>query len=73
MSPVRYLVSPDVQILCESALLSFSEFSLAMNASLALWSACKFLVIILFVGVVVIAGAFAVWRDGSFGFVPMAN
>ena len=39
------------------ALLSFSEFSVAIKASLALWSASKFFIIVLFVGVDVIAGA----------------
>ena len=35
-SPVRYFISTDVLMFCERALLSFSEFSLAIKASLAI-------------------------------------
>ena len=42
-SPVRYLTSPDVRMLCDKARLNFLEFSLAMNASLTFCIACRFL------------------------------
>ena len=56
-------------MLCERALLRFQEFSLAIKASLALRSAPKFFIIVLFVGADIIAGAL----NGSFGLVPIDN
>ena len=56
-------------MLCERALLRFQEFSLAIKVSLALRSAPRFFIIVLFVGVDVIAGAL----DGSFGLVLIDN
>ena len=57
-SSVRYLISPceifnitRSLYMWESAHLNFSEFSQAMNASLAFWFACRFLQISFFVGV----------------------
>ena len=66
---MRYFISPDVLMLCERALLRFQEFSLAIKASLALRSAPKFFIIVLFVGADIIAGAL----NGSFGLVPIDN
>ena len=60
-------------MLCERALLGFSEFSLAIKASLGLWSASKFFVVVLFVGFDVIAGALDKCKDGSFGLMPIDN
>ena len=70
---MRYFISPDVWMLCERAILSFSEFSLAIKASLALWSVSKFFIIVLFVGADVIAGALDTCKDGKFGLVPIDN
>ena len=42
-SPVRYLMSPEVRMLCDKACFNFSEFLLVMNASLAFCIACRFL------------------------------
>ena len=67
-----YLISPEVLILCARALLIFSEFSLAMNASLALCIAFKLLQMILLEGVAVSAGALLLIIDGRLGFVLMA-
>ena len=70
---MKYFISPDVVMLYERALLSFSEFSLAIKASLALWSASTFFIIVLFVGGDVIAGALDNCKAGSFGLVPIDN
>ena len=60
-------------MLCERALLSFCQFSLAIKASLALWSASKFFIIVLFVGADVITGTLDKCKDGRFGLVPIDN
>ena len=60
-------------MLCARAFLIFSEFSLAMNASLALCSAFKLLDIALLEGVAVSAGALSLITDGSLGLVLMTN
>ena len=62
--------SPDI---VRSARLNFSELSLAINASLAIWIACKFLQITLFVGVDVSAGTLVLRIEGSLGLVPIAT
>ena len=49
-SPVIYLISPEVLMLCARALLIFSEFSLAVDTSLALCIAFKLLDITLLEG-----------------------
>ena len=54
-------------MLCDKARLNFSEFSLAMNASLAFCIACTFLLIILLVGVDVNAGALVLWIEVGLG------
>ena len=50
-----------------------SEFSLIKKASLALWSASKFFIIVLFVGADFITGTLDKCKDGRFGLVPIDN
>ena len=55
------------------ALLTFSEFSLAIKVAIAWWSPSNFFIIVLFVSVDVIAGASDKCKDGSFRLVPIDN
>ena len=64
---------PEFLMLCESARLIFSEFSLDIKASLALCIASRLLLTILLVGSRVRAGAFSFNVDGSLGFLPIAS
>ena len=71
--PMSYYISTDVLILCERVLLIFLESSIAIKAFLALWSASKFLIIVLIVAVDVITGTLDKCKDGSFGLVLIDN
>ena len=68
ISPVRYLISPEVLMLCcDYARLILSECSLAMNASLALWRASKFSLINGVAGFPDNAGGLSSISDGNAG------
>ena len=63
-------------MMCARARFIFSDISLSMKAcslSLALCSACRLYGMTLFEGVAVRADAELFVKDGSFGFVPIAN
>ena len=60
-------------MLCAGAVLIFSKFSLAINASLALCISLKLLDITLLENVAVNASTVLLIIDGSLGLAPMAN